>query len=567
MKQRAAGIYIRKSNEPGESNHSLEVQAQTCMEIVEREGYSYFDKYQQIVSGWDTSADRKEMRRLIGDIEAGHVTVVVVVREDRLGRRLSETAKLLDVCRAHGCQIHTSTNLIDPADPGQALLYNIVSAIAENESASISARVRATLDRLRGVSLTHGTAPFGMQKSERDENKHLRLIPSPTEAPTVVRMAELVLRDRMAIGEVAAVLNKEGHRTRTGRYWTYKAVQATLLNPSLAGYATELTPGASSRSPRNLRAVMLDGRPARIHEQVLPVDDWERIKRYIQPRSNRKRRSARSPLLAGLVHCGVCGAVMHAGYSQGNGRVYRRFVCPGYAYPEAQRCRNSISQLPLEEYIDTFVQVTLKDDGFRKALTQARRRIENPRKLEKLYEQLDQARERVDALDKTMQEMVDFDSIQRVGRQLDEAGQEVTRLRSAIQQQFERADSSVTFEEVYQYYQSLEPSRRRFAIDKVIEEIRIEPEKRGARVALPGVKGGSTVDLGRVHIRRRGSRKWHSQPRETLAPLPRVVECYGCLEYIMRERFAEHRKWCQSSSSGESASSANTESTSAEASS
>src|SRR5699024_7214633 len=202
--------------------------------------------------------------------------------------------------------------------------------------------------------------------------------------------------------------------------------------------------------------------------------------------SDRRRRSARSPLLAGLVHCGVCGAVMHAGYSQGNGRVYRRFVCPGYAYPEAQRCRNSISQLPLEEYIDTFVQVTLKDDGFRKALTQARRRIENPRKLEKLYERLDQARERVDALDKTMQGMVDSDSIHRVGRQQDEAGQEVTRLRSAIQQPFERADSSVTFEEIYQYYQSLEPSRRRFAIDKVIEEIRIDPEKRGARVALPG---------------------------------------------------------------------------------
>src|SRR5699024_5047676 len=142
------------------------------------EGYSYFDTYQQVVSGWDTTADRKEMRRLIGDIEAGHVTVVVVVREDRLGRRLSETAKLLDVCRAHGCQIHTSTNLIDPADPGQALLYNIVSAITENASATSSARRRASPYCLKGMSRTHDTPPFGMQKSERDAKKHLRLIPT-----------------------------------------------------------------------------------------------------------------------------------------------------------------------------------------------------------------------------------------------------------------------------------------------------------------------------------------------------------------------------------------------------
>ncbi|MGO1522578.1 MAG: recombinase family protein, partial [Nesterenkonia sp.] len=123
---RRAGIYIRKSNEPGETNHSLEVQRQTCVEIAERAGYEVHDTYRQVVSGWDPKADRSEMRRLISDVQAGHVSVIVVVREDRLGRRLSETARLLEICREAGCLIHTSTGVLDPSNASQALLYNIV---------------------------------------------------------------------------------------------------------------------------------------------------------------------------------------------------------------------------------------------------------------------------------------------------------------------------------------------------------------------------------------------------------------------------------------------------------
>lgn len=560
---RRAGIYIRKSNEPGETNHSLEVQRQTCVEIAERAGYEVHDTYRQVVSGWDPKADRSEMRRLISDVQAGHVSVIVVVREDRLGRRLSETARLLEICREAGCLIHTSTGVLDPSNASQALLYNIVSAIAENESASISARVRATLDRLRGISLTHGTPPFGMAVSERDENKHLHLIPCPIEAPIVVRMAELVLRDRMMPGEVAAILNDEGAKTRTGKYWTYKAVQASLLNPSLAGFATELSPGATSRSPRNLRPIMVDGKPARIHEQVLPVDDWERIKRAIEPTTTRRRRTSRSPLLAGLVICATCGSTMHSGYSHGNGKVYRRFVCPGYAYPPEQRCRNSISTLPLEEYIDQFVRATLKDDTFRGALRTARNQIQDPAKLTRLHDALQDAEERVEALSDSLSKMTNARAIQTIAEQLEVATNQADQARQAIEHHYARAESSVSFEEVFQYYNSLESSRRRFAIDHVVEKIVIDP---GERVFLPGVKGGATVDLGRVGIKRKGVKDLIREPRGTLAPLPQHAECYTCLELVSRVRFNEHRVECQSSDEVEESFSASQDSARAEAS-
>lgn len=556
---RKAGIYIRKSNEPGESNHSLEVQRLTCVEIAERAGYDVHDTYKQVVSGWDPTADRSEMRRLIADVQAGRVTVIVVVREDRLGRRLSETARLLEICRESGCLIHTSTGVLDPSNASQALLYNIVSAIAENESASISARVRATLDRLRGVSLTHGTAPYGMQVSERDKNKHLRLIPHPKEGPTVVRMAELVLRDRMMPGEVAAILNQEEYRTRTGKFWTYKSVQATLMNPSLAGFMVEMPEDAPSRSPRHLRKVMVNGKPARIHDAILPVDDWERIMRMIEPRETRARRTNRSPLLAGLVICAACGSKMHGGYSAGNGKVYRRFVCPGFAYPSAQRCSNSFSTLPLNEYIDSFVRATLKDDHFRSALRAAQNKIRDPRKLNRLHETLQDCEERVSALTESLSHLSNSRAIQVVAVQLESATDEADRAREALESHYHRSESTVPFEEVYRYYESLEPSRRRFAIDHVIDAIYIEP---GERVFLPGVKGGTTVDLGRVAIKRKGTREPFRQPMGTLAPLPVMVECYGCLGHIRREAWADHRAECQSdedvsdSSSQDSASAA-----------
>ena len=49
--------------------------------------------------------DRPGLKRLLADVEAGRVDVIVVYKVDRLTRSLADFAKIVEVLDAQGCQL------------------------------------------------------------------------------------------------------------------------------------------------------------------------------------------------------------------------------------------------------------------------------------------------------------------------------------------------------------------------------------------------------------------------------------------------------------------------------
>jgi hypothetical protein len=102
MIRRRCAIYTRKSTEEGldQSFNSLDAQREASAAYIlsqRHEGWSELsDRYDE--GGFSGgSMDRPGLRRLITDIRAGRIDVVVVYKVDRLTRSLSDFAKMVEI--------------------------------------------------------------------------------------------------------------------------------------------------------------------------------------------------------------------------------------------------------------------------------------------------------------------------------------------------------------------------------------------------------------------------------------------------------------------------------------
>lgn len=537
-------MYLRKSTLPGEENRSLELQEQTCRDIAARAGYALIERpYKQVVSGYALDAPRREFQRLLDDVEAGKVDVILCFRIDRLGRRVSETGRLMDLCQQHNVKIHHSAGLTDPSNATDALYFSIISAMAQNESASISERVRADRAQRRYTSWLGGNVPYGMQPAPRNEDGNVILIPHPTESVVIRRAYDLAVNEKRSATAVAEALDTEGFRLRSGEPWTMKRVQRVLLNPVLAGYAVGTPGGPRSRKSAYAEIIYKDGEPVRIHEGVLSVEEWEAAKAAIGVKSNRNSKAQkRSPFLSGLVFCDRCGRKMVSGVNTKNGRTYRRYVCPGYAEPPASRCSNGFSREPLETFVKDYVRVTLKDPRFRAALDRRARAADSPQTQERLLERLDSLREAQAALEGALADTLSARTISTLTTRLEQVELDSQEVSAELQAARVAAETAFSIKDIYDAIQSMDALDRRYAIDSVIDEVRVLP---GPRMIVPGMMGGATVDLSRIKIRRRYSRTWDQLSEPTPAPTPSTVECSQCHDLIERTDFIRaHSKSC-----------------------
>jgi DNA invertase Pin-like site-specific DNA recombinase len=107
MQQRArkrirCAIYTRKSSEEGleQAFNSLDAQREACAPFVlsqRHEGWTALPTLYDDGGYSGGTIERPALQRLIADIEAGQIDVVVVYKVDRLMRALSDFAKLVEV--------------------------------------------------------------------------------------------------------------------------------------------------------------------------------------------------------------------------------------------------------------------------------------------------------------------------------------------------------------------------------------------------------------------------------------------------------------------------------------
>ena len=298
---RRAAIYTRKSTSAGLERdfNSLDAQREACESYAKSQGWRVVGAYDD---GGFTGAniERPAFQRLLSDIDAGKIDVVLVYKVDRLSRSLLDFARVMERFDARDVAFTSVTQNFSTADAIGKLTLNMLMSFAEFERQMIAVRTRdKILAARRKGKWTGGMVPVGYDAVDR------KLVKNTPEAHVVKEVFGLYEMHRSVLA-VVRDLRARGRKPRSGQ-WTKDGVLRVLKNPLYAGL---IAAGEELCKAE--------------HEAIVSREQFERVGRMLGGQSQ-VRRPGKNPeyLLRGLLRCGACGGAM----TPAGSRTYRYYRC------------------------------------------------------------------------------------------------------------------------------------------------------------------------------------------------------------------------------------------------
>jgi site-specific DNA recombinase len=155
------------------------------------------------------STDRPDLQRLLDDIRARKIDVIVVYKVDRLTRSLADFAKLVELFDAHGVSFVSVTQQFNTTTSMGRLTLNVLLSFAQFEREVTSERIRDKIAASKRKGLwVGGTLPFGYEMKDGK----IAIVEEEAE------LVRLIFRRYLELGSVNELLRdlKERNiRTRT----------------------------------------------------------------------------------------------------------------------------------------------------------------------------------------------------------------------------------------------------------------------------------------------------------------------------------------------------------------
>ena len=254
-------VYTRKSSEEGlemEFN-SLDAQRESCEAYVasqRAEGWLLVpDRYDD--GGFSGGTlDRPALKRLLIDIEAGKVDIVVVYKIDRLSRSLMDFSRLVEVFDQHKVTFVSVTQSFNTTTSMGRLTLNILLSFAQFEREVIGERIRDKFaaSRKRGIWMG-GWAPLGYEVKDR------KLIVNEVDAKLVRSIFQRFLKVGSAT-TLARQLIAENVRNKYGKLIDKGILYKLLNNPVYIGIAVHKGVVLPRRARRHHRSQDLGQGPS-----------------------------------------------------------------------------------------------------------------------------------------------------------------------------------------------------------------------------------------------------------------------------------------------------------------
>ena len=418
-----AALYIRLSKEDESEGPSQSVQNQESLlrEFVQQHRLSVYDTY--IDDGWSgTSFDRPAFQRMIADIEAKKVNMVITKALSRLGRDYIMTGHYME--RYFPEHRVRYISLLDGIDTGVDSTANDITpfrAIMNDMYAKdISKKIKSVKrDKQRKGLFIGGKPVYGYKMHPTEKNK---IVIDEEVAPIVRRIFALALSG-MSCRNIATLLNQEGVPTpatyaglpvaRPGPYtglWSSERISDMLQNETYIGNMVQgRSVKISYKSKKCLKQnpanwVVVEG----THEPLVDRETFQKVRMLVNSRRHTRSRTY-DFLLKGLIFCHECGyplTVLNRKNSKGEDVLY--FVCRTYQrFTKAGVCTcHSIKEKTVTDVVIAKVrevcQAYLNPDEL---LPVAQEAVENARKQSSLETELQALQSKIDSLTANLDRM------------------------------------------------------------------------------------------------------------------------------------------------------------------
>src|SRR6202162_3251231 len=170
--RRRCAIYTRKSSEEGleQEFNSLAGQREACEAYIRSQQHegrlSARNRYDD--GGFSGgNLERPAAQRLLSDIRAGRIDIVVVYKVDRLTRSLADFARLVELFDAHGVSFVSVTQQFNTTSSMGRLTLNVLLSFAQFEREVTGERIRDKIAASKRKGLwVGGTLPLGYEMKD-----------------------------------------------------------------------------------------------------------------------------------------------------------------------------------------------------------------------------------------------------------------------------------------------------------------------------------------------------------------------------------------------------------------
>ena len=291
--------------------HAPEIYTQEIERFCSYQELTLGEVYSDIdFSGWRDSKPRPSLELLLR--HRSRYSAVVIPKLSRFARSMSHLTQLFDTFDKDGISLIFLDMNVDTRTSQGRLLRNVMSAFAEYESDVKSDYSRASHRHLATLGRPHGgNPPYGYANDPL--RKTYTVIPE--QAAVVREIFERYLSEESATS-ICRDLNERRVPTSLGSIWHPESITRTVDKVAYAGF----------------RTIGAETFPA-IWPPLIPMSTWEaarelRVSRLARRGTTRPSGPAAPKyLLSRLIHCGVCGRVLHHRPNP-NGRKGSFYSCP-----------------------------------------------------------------------------------------------------------------------------------------------------------------------------------------------------------------------------------------------
>ena len=188
MKSKRCALYTRKSTEEGldQAFNSLDAQREACAAYVtsqKSEGWRVLKTHYDDGGHSGGSMERPALQRLLADIAAGKVDVVVVYKIDRLTRSLLDFARIVELFDRHEVSFVSVTQAFNTTSSMGRLMLNVLLSFAQFEREVTGERIRDKIaaSKAKGMWMG-GNLPLGY---DQPADGTRTLVVNEAEAATV----------------------------------------------------------------------------------------------------------------------------------------------------------------------------------------------------------------------------------------------------------------------------------------------------------------------------------------------------------------------------------------------
>jgi len=336
------GLYERVSTEEqAQRGFSIDAQIANLEEYCKKNKMKIVDHYtDEGISGAKPPLRRPSLKRLLEDVEAGKIDMILFTKLDRWFRSVPEYFKVQEILDRHRVEWKAIHEDYDTTTANGRMAITIFMAIAQNEREKGAERVKAVLEnKRRNKEACFGgqAVPFGYKK-QKDGDGVMRLIKDPETRQACQDFWDIMIK----YNNLNMAIRHMGHMYGISKDWKSwrRMTQSDFYCGVHRGVADYCDPYVS-------------------------VEDFLRLQ---ETKPQKATASGSVYLFRGLMRCPECGHKLCGDSNKKSYGVYKSYRC-------TIRCRGcsfkkSVAEKKLEKYLLDNLEDYLRKDIARVELEQ-----------------------------------------------------------------------------------------------------------------------------------------------------------------------------------------------------